>query len=54
MARAGEPGRDWLLLGGIAPGGESRLSSKEQRFKLEEGWTALYFASERPEHAAAG
>lgn len=43
-ARLGEPGQDWLLLGGIGPTGSFRLYSKEQKFRLEAGWTALYFA----------
>lgn len=43
-SRMGEPGQDWLLLGGVSPAGAFRLYSKEQRFKLEAGWTALYFA----------
>lgn len=43
-ARLGEPGRDWLLLGGVSPTGAFRLYSKEQRFRLDAGWTALYFA----------
>ena len=42
--RMGEAGVDWLLLGGVSPGGMLRLYSKEQRFKLEPGWTAIYFA----------
>ncbi len=40
----GEQGQDWLLLGGVSATGVFRLYSKEQRFKLEPGWTALYFA----------
>ena len=43
-ARLGEPGQDWMLVGGISPSGAFRLYSKEQRFKLEIGWTALFFA----------
>jgi NhaP-type Na+/H+ or K+/H+ antiporter len=43
-ARLGEAGQDWLLLGGVSPSGAFRLYSKEQRFKLETGWTALFFA----------
>ncbi len=42
--RMGERGRDWLLLGGVSPDGMLRLYSREQRFKLEAGWTVLYFA----------
>jgi NhaP-type Na+/H+ or K+/H+ antiporter len=42
--RLGTPGEDWLLLGGVSPSGAFRLYSKEQRFKLEAGWTALYYA----------
>lgn len=41
--RMGEPGRDWLLLGGVSADGQLRLYSREQRFRLEAGWTALYF-----------
>jgi CPA1 family monovalent cation:H+ antiporter len=46
--RLGEPGKDWQLLGGIAPDGTFRLYSGEQRFKLEAGWKAIYFAAQRP------
>lgn len=42
--RMGERGRDWLLLGGISSDGMLRLYAAEQSFKLEAGWTALYFA----------
>ncbi len=42
--RLGQPGGDWLLLGGISPSGAFRLYSKEQSFKLDVGWTALFFA----------
>ncbi len=43
-ARLGEQGKDWLLLGGVAPSGAFRLYSKEQHFKLDAGWTVLFFA----------
>lgn len=42
--RLGEQGSDWVLLGGVSPTGAFRLFSKEQKFKLEPGWTALCFA----------
>mgnify|MGYP001550249130 FL=1 len=42
--RMGERGRDWLLLGGISPEGLLRLYAAEQSFKLDAGWTVLYFA----------
>lgn len=42
--RMGEPGKDWLLLGGVAPNGTLRLHSDELAFKPEAGWTVLYFA----------
>ncbi len=42
--RMGEQGTDWLLLAGVSPAGAFRLYAPEQRFKLETGWTALYFA----------
>lgn len=42
--RMGEAGKDWFLLGGVSPNGEFRLYSKEQHFKLEAGWTVLYFS----------
>nr|WP_301334502.1 sodium:proton antiporter [Variovorax dokdonensis] len=51
--RMGELGKDWLLLGGIAPGGSFRIYSSEQPFKLDAGWTALYFAPERAARRAA-
>ncbi len=44
--RRGERGTDWLLLGAVAPDGALRIYSTEQRFRLEPGWTALYFAPE--------
>lgn len=44
QSRLGMPTRDWLLLGGISPTGEFRLYSREQRFRLDAGWTVLYFA----------
>lgn len=46
LATAGAPMRqsDKLLLGGISPSGAFRLYSKEQRFKRDIGWTALFFA----------
>jgi len=43
-ARMGESGQNWMLLGGVSPSGAFRLYSKEQPFKLEVGWMALYFA----------
>jgi NhaP-type Na+/H+ or K+/H+ antiporter len=46
--RLGEPGKDWLLLGGVSPNGVLRLTSKEQPFKLEAGWIAIYFALPQP------
>jgi CPA1 family monovalent cation:H+ antiporter len=42
--RLGEPGRDWLLLAGIRPGGEPRLYSEELPFEPENEWHVLYFA----------
>lgn len=45
----------WLLLGGLTPKGLFRLYSQEQRFKLEPGWTAIYFApSARAGHGTPG
>ncbi|MEO8857518.1 MAG: cation:proton antiporter [Burkholderiaceae bacterium] len=54
IARLGAPGKDWLLLGGISPTGAFRLYSKEQKFKLDVGWSALLYApvSESPKAAA--
>ncbi len=52
--RMGEPGIDWLLLGGVSPSGVLRLYSSEQRFKLEPGWTAIYFAPVAPREARSG
>jgi CPA1 family monovalent cation:H+ antiporter len=46
--RLGQPGKDWLLLGGVSPTGAFRLYSDEQRFRLESGWTAIVFAPEQP------
>ncbi|MEO8281554.1 MAG: sodium:proton antiporter [Ideonella sp.] len=45
-SRQGELGTAWLLLGGVSASGMLRLYSSEQRFKLEAGWTAIYFAPE--------
>ncbi|WP_418315086.1 cation:proton antiporter [Piscinibacter sakaiensis] len=45
-SRGGEQGKDWLLLGGVSPTGMIRLYSPEQKFKLEAGWTAIYFGPE--------
>ena len=39
----GERGEHWFLLGAVTPDGLLRIYSTEQRFKLEAGWTALYF-----------
>ena len=39
----GERGKDWFLLGAVTPEGLLRIYSTEQRFKLDTGWTALYF-----------
>ena len=47
-ARLGEMDAAWLLLGGVSAGGSFRLYSKEQRFKLDSGWTVLYFAPVPP------
>ena len=47
-ARLDAASTDWLLLGGVSPGGMLRLYSREQRFKLEAGWTALCFAPAPP------
>ena len=48
--RLGEPGEDWVLIGGVTPDGLLHLYSEEQPFKPEKGWTLLYFA---PGDAAA-
>jgi CPA1 family monovalent cation:H+ antiporter len=45
--RLGQPREDWLLLGGVSPTGQLRIHSREQPFRLEPGWTALYFAPKR-------
>ncbi len=54
VTRLGEQGKDWLLLGGVSPAGAFRLYSKEQKFKLEAGWTALYFAPQTESDKANG
>ena len=55
-SRLDELDPEWLLLGGITPKGDFRLYSSEQRFKVENGWTALYFAppTQRGPKAANG
>jgi len=50
--RLGALGKDWWLLGGIAPGGAFRIYSSEQPFKLDAGWTAIYFAPPRERTAS--
>ena len=47
----GERGETWFLLGAVTPDGLLRLFSTEQSFRLEAGWTAVYFAP--PAEAAA-
>lgn len=47
----GECGKDWFLLAAVTPDGLLRIYSTEQRFKLESGWTALYFAPPAPAQA---
>ncbi|MEZ5283976.1 MAG: sodium:proton antiporter [Vicinamibacterales bacterium] len=49
--RVGAPGQDWLLLGGLMPGGAFRLYSREQPFKVASGWTVIYFAPGRARQA---
>ena len=44
----GERGEAWFLLGAVTPDGLLRIYSTEQRFKLEAGWTALYFGPPVP------
>ncbi len=50
----GEMGKDWLLLGGVSASGAFRLYSREQRFKLESGWTVLHFAAAPPVERKGG
>lgn len=50
-AALGEPGRDWLPIGAVSPGGRPRLYSAELPFEPEEGWTVLYFAPARDSSA---
>jgi len=50
--RMGTLGEDWWLLGGITPSGAFRIYSSEQPFKLDAGWTAIYFAPERVRRGA--
>ncbi len=52
-ARMGKPGQDWLLLAGVSPSGTLRLNSKEQRFKLEAGWSVVCFAPAPATNAAS-
>jgi len=44
QARHGEPGQDWVLLGGITPDGQPRLYSAELPFEPGPGWQVLWFA----------
>lgn len=50
-SRLGEPGDDWLLLGGVSPQGTLLIYSNEQPFKMSTGWTLLYFSQENDETA---
>lgn len=45
----GTRGETWLLLGAITPDQLLRIFSTEIPFRLEAGWTALYFAKEADE-----
>ncbi|MEX2498276.1 MAG: sodium:proton antiporter [Wenzhouxiangellaceae bacterium] len=49
-AKLGTPGKDWLLLGAVSPGGRPRIYSDELPFEPESEWQLLYFA---PESAGA-
>ena len=53
-ARLGKQDEDWHLLGGVAPDGTFRLYSKDQKFKLEPGWTALFFGPVQAKAPAPG
>ena len=50
-ARLGERGRDWVLLGGVAPDGAFSLHAVEQPLTPGPGWSVVVFA---PAKAAAG
>ncbi|QKK02349.1 MAG: sodium:proton antiporter [Pseudomonadota bacterium] len=60
--RLGEPGENWILLGGITPEGRLRLSSPEHSFSPDAGWLLIYFApdgamsetNQRTEPSASG
>lgn len=45
--RLGTLGRDWLLIGGVSPGGALRLHSSEQPFTPKAGWLLFYFAPDQ-------
>jgi NhaP-type Na+/H+ or K+/H+ antiporter len=44
VARWGEPGHGWQLLGGRSPGGEFRLDEADRPLSIGTGWTVLAFA----------
>ncbi|MEE4365067.1 MAG: sodium:proton antiporter [Desulfotignum sp.] len=51
--RLGDIGEDWILLGSISPAGRLELYADEQPFKIEAGWTVLYFAPHRQKSRSA-
>ncbi|MCW8906731.1 MAG: sodium:proton antiporter [Sedimenticola sp.] len=50
-SKLGEPGDDWVLLGGLSPQGKLQIYSSEQGFKPTTGWTLLYYSPEIEEGA---
>ena len=51
--RMGTPGKDWWLVGGVSPAGAFRLYSSEQPFKVDAGWTVVWFAPQGRQDTAA-
>ncbi len=51
--RMGKPGKDWWLVGGVSPAGAFRLYSSEQPFKVDAGWTVVWFAPQGRQDTAA-
>ncbi|ALS98141.1 cation:proton antiporter [Lacimicrobium alkaliphilum] len=47
--RLGEPGSEWLLVGGLSPQGKLWLQTAERSIKLNPGTTLLYFAPKNME-----
>jgi hypothetical protein len=50
LARLGDPGDGWVMLGAVSASGTVRLYATEQAFTPASGATVLYFGPERVQH----